>query len=92
MLTDLKLRNLNKDGYLEVSSSQESSKGATPVGGTVGISPQIVTIVVIYIYSCYLQLFLYLFIFIEKINLFECCNTNILYIYCIYSVFIPYLL
>ena len=56
------------------------------------MSLQIVTIVVIYIYSCYLQLFLYLFIFIDKINLFECCYTSKLYIYCIYSVFIPYLL
>ena len=67
------------------------NKGATPVRGTVRISPQFVTIVVIYIYSCYLQLFLYLFIFIDKINLFVCCYTSKLYIYCIYSVFIPYL-
>ena len=39
-----------------------------------------------------LQLFLYLFIFIDKINLFDCCYTSKLYIYCIYciySVFIP---
>ena len=92
MLTDLNLRNLNKDGYLEVSSSLESSRGATPVGGTEGISLQFVTIVVIYIYSCYLQLFLYLSIFIDKINLFECCCTSKLYIYSIYSVLIPYLL
>ena len=56
------------------------------------MSLQIVTIVVIHIYSCYLQLFLYLFIFIDKINLFECCYTSKLYIYCIYSVFIPHLL
>ena len=56
------------------------------------MSLQIVTIVVIHIYSCYLQLFLYLFIFIEKINLFNCCYTSKLYIHCIYSVFIPYLL
>ena len=52
------------------------------------MSLQIVTIVVIYIYSCYLQLFLYLLIFIDEINLFECCYTNKLYIYYIYSVFI----
>ena len=44
---------------------------ATPIRGTVGISLQIVTIVVIYLYSCYLQLLLYLFIFIDKINLFD---------------------
>ena len=56
----------------------------TPIRGTVGISLQIVTIVVIYIYSCYLPLF----IFIDKINLFDCCYTSKLYIYCIYSVFI----
>ena len=56
--------------------------------GTVGMSLQIVTIVVIYNYSCYMQLFLYLFIFIEKTSLFDCCYTSILYIYCIYSVFI----
>ena len=56
------------------------------------MSLQFVTIVVIYIYSCYLQVFLYLFIFIDKINLFECCSTSKLYIYCNYSVFIPYLL
>ena len=56
------------------------------------MSLQFVIIVVIYIYSCFLQLFLYLFIIIDKINLFKCCNTSKLYIYCIYSVFIPYLL
>ena len=67
-------------------------RGATPIRGTVGISLQFVTIVVIYIYSCYLQLFLYLFIFIDKINLFECCYTSKLSLYCIYSVFILYLL
>ena len=68
------------------------NRGATPVRGTEGMSLQFVTIVVIYIYSCYLQLFLYLFIFIDQIYLFECCYTSKLYVYCIYSVFIPYLL
>ena len=67
-------------------------QGATPIRGTIGISPQIVTIVVICIYSCYLQIFLYLFTFIDKINLFDCCYTSKLCIYCIYSVFILYLL
>ena len=65
---------------------------ATSLRGTVGISLQFVTNVVIYIYSCYLQLFLYLFIFIDKIKLFACCTTSKLYIYCIYLVFIVYLL
>ena len=61
---------------------------ATPIRGRVGISLQIVTIVVIFIYSCYLQLFLYLFIFIDEINLFDYCYTSKLSIYCTYSVFI----
>ena len=77
-----------KDGYLEVSSFLESSREATPKRGYNRITPQIVTIVVTYIYSCYLQLFLYLFIFIDKINLFDCCYTSKLHIYYIYSVFI----
>ena len=70
----------------------QKAREATSLRGTVGISLQFVTIVVIYICSCYLQLFLYLFIFFDKINLFKCCYTSKLYIYCIYSVFIPYLL
>ena len=50
------------------------------------MSLQIVTIVVICIFSCYLQLFLYLFILIDKMNLFECCIPA----YCIFIVFILY--
>ena len=77
----------------------QKAREATSLRGTAGISLQIVTIVVIYIYSCYLQLFMYLFIFIDKINLFECCSTSKLYIYChflylfyIYSLFIENLI
>ena len=58
-----------------------------PKRGHNRITPQIVTIVVIYIYSCYLQLFLYLFLFIDEMNLFECCIPA----YCIFLVFILYL-
>ena len=75
--------------HLQVLFTEELYSGEfTPIRGTEGISLQIVTIVIIYIYSCCLQLFLYLYIFIDKINLFDCCYTSKLYIYCIYSVFI----
>ena len=70
----------------------QKAREATPLRGTVGISLQFVTIVVIYIYSCYLQLFLYFFIFIDKINLLNAVIPAKLYICGIYSVFIPYLL
>ena len=84
-------RKNNTTRFLPSGELQKARK-ATSLRGTVGISLQFVTIVVIYIHSCYLQLFLYLFIFIDKINLFDCCYTSKLYIYCIYSVFVPYLL
>ena len=59
--------------------------------GTVGISLQNVTIVVICIYSCYLQLFLYLFLFTVEINLFMLfLLKNFIFIVnsCIYFIFI----